>query len=130
MRYVVLLPGDESAWATATPAERTSVYRRHEDFARELARRGHQVIGGAELTHSSRARVLRVHDGTSTVTDGPFAETVEQLTGYYEIESDDPDDLIEVCAVLAGLDQRGTGAVEIRQVVDATDGPSSMDGPS
>ena len=49
-------------------------------------------------------------DGNHTVTDGPYAETVEQLTGFYIVETDDLDDLVEVCKILG----RGEGAIEIR----------------
>jgi hypothetical protein len=69
------------------------------------------VTGGSELAHSREAKVLRTDaDGNHTVTDGPYAETVEQLTGFYIIESDDLDDLVDVCKVLA----RGESAIEIR----------------
>ncbi|MGG5257737.1 YciI family protein [Phycicoccus avicenniae] len=113
MRYVVLLPGDESRWAAASAEEKLATYARHGDFAQALAARGHTITGGAELTRSTEAKVVRAGDGAVTVTDGPYAETVEQLTGYYEVESDDLDDLLEVVAVLAQPD----GAVEVRRVV-------------
>jgi hypothetical protein len=123
VRYVVLLPGDESGWAAATPEERTAVYAKHEEFSKKLAAGGHTVTGGAELTHSREAQVVRVVDGTVTVTDGPYAETVEQLTGYYEVETDNLDDLLQVVAILAGdaHDRAGMGGVEVRRVVTDED---------
>ncbi len=109
--YVVLLPGDESAWEATPQAERERVYAVHREFARTLEERGHRVTGGAELGHSREARVLRTDaDGRQTVTEGPYAETVEQLTGFYLVESDDLDDLVDVCRVLG----RGEGAIEVR----------------
>lgn len=119
MKYVVLLPGDEAAWERATPQERAATYARHEEFSRALAERGHTVTGGAELTHSRETRVVRTGPGGTTVTEGPFAETVEQLTGYYEVESDDLDDLLDCVALLAGPAHRRTGmdGVEVRRVV-------------
>ncbi len=110
--YVVLLPGDEAAWATTPDAQKQEMYAVHAEFARRLAERGHKVTGGAELAPSSEARVLRTSGtGEHTVTEGPYAETAEQLTGFYVIETADLDDLIEVCKVLG----RGEGAIEIRE---------------
>jgi len=109
--YVVLLPGDESQWEHTPPADKERMYAVHREFAQALEERGHKVTGGAELTHSREARVLRTDAaGQQTVTDGPYAESVEQLTGFYVIESDDLDDLLEVCKVLG----RGEGAIEVR----------------
>jgi hypothetical protein len=116
--YVVLLPGDESTWESTPQAEKERVYGIHREFAAALEERGHRVTGGAELAHSREAKVLRTDaEGQQTVTDGPYAETVEQLTGFYLVDSDDLDDLVDVCRILA----RGEGAIEIR----ATSGGSS-----
>ena len=113
--YVVLLPGDEAVWEAAGPEERAATYARHTEFSRLLEERGHRVTGGAELTHSRDARVVRrAPDGGTTVTEGPYAETVEQLSGYYVVESDDLDDLLELCGLLVD----GAGGVEVRTVVD------------
>lgn len=119
--YVVLLPGDETTWENATEETRSAVYARHGEFARALAERGHTVTGGAELTHSREARVVRRTDSGVTVTEGPYAESVEQLTGYYVIETDDLDDLLEVCGILAD----GDGPVEVRAAVGGADGPTA-----
>lgn len=108
--YVVLLPGDEAVWESATEEERASTYARHGEFARQLAERGHTVTAGAELTHSREAKSVRA-DG---VTDGPYAETAEQLGGFYVVDSDDLDDLLEICGVLAD----DFGGVEVRTTVD------------
>ena len=109
--YVVLLPGDEAAWEATPQEQKQEMYAVHAEFARRLAERGHKVTGGAELAPSSEARVLRTSsDGESRVTQGPYAETAEQLTGFYVVESADLDDLIEVCKVLG----KGEGAIEIR----------------
>ena len=108
--YVVLLPGDETVWENASEAERTAMYAAHGEFARLLAERGHKVTAGAELTHSRLAKTVRA-DG---ITDGPYAESVEQLGGFYAIDSDDLDDLLDVCGVLAAAG----AAVEVRTTVD------------
>ena len=108
--YLVLLPGNETAWENAPEETRAAVYAKHGEFARALAERGHTVTGGAELTHSREARVVRRTDSGITVTEGPYAESVEQLTGYYVVDTADLDDLLEVCAILAD----GDGPVEVR----------------
>ena len=109
--YVVLLPGDESEWERTPEADREAVYALHQEFAQALAERGHKVTGGSELAHSREATVLRTDAaGNQTVTDGPYAETVEQLTGFYVVESEDHADLVEVCRILG----RHEGAIEIR----------------
>jgi hypothetical protein len=111
--YAILLPGDEARWASASEEDRAAMYAKHGEFARLLEERGHKATGGAELTHSSGAKVVRSNGSGISVTDGPYAETVEQLSGFYVVETDDLDDLLEVCGVLAG-----EGAVEVRGTVD------------
>ena len=112
--YAVLLPGDETTWESATEEDRAAMYAKHGEFAAKLAERGHKVTGGAELAHSRGALVVRNGDGGVAVTEGPYAETVEQLTGFYLVESDDLDDLLQVAAMLAGPE----GGVEVRTCVD------------
>ena len=112
--YVVLLPGNESGWEAATEQQKAEMYAKHGEFARLLAERGHKVTGGNELTHSREAKVVRNGDDGIVVTDGPYAETVEQLTGYYIVDTDDLDDLLQVVGVLAGAE----GAIEVRGTVD------------
>jgi hypothetical protein len=119
--YAVLLPGDESYWDTASDDERQAGYARHEAFAKALAERGHVVTGGAELTHSRGTKVVRRAGEELTVTDGPYAETAEQLTGFYLVQSDDLDDLIEICKILSPLE----GGIEVRACVDHSAGDST-----
>ena len=117
--YVILLPGDESAWENSPPEAKEAMYAVHRRFAQALEERGHKVTGGTELAPSREAKVLHTGaDGTHTVTDGPYAETVEQLTGFYVVESEDLDDLLDVCKILG----RGESAIEIRA---AAAGPGS-----
>jgi hypothetical protein len=118
--YVVLLPGDESQWQHTPQAEKEAVYAVHREFAQALEARGHQVTGGTELAHSREAKVLHTDaDGNHTVTDGPYAETVEQLTGFYIVQSEDLDDLVDVCKILG----RGEGAIEIRAAASGGSAP-------
>ena len=110
--YVVLLPGDEAAWAATPEEQKQEMYAIHAEFAQRLAERRHKVTGGAELAPSREARVLRTSEsGEHSVTQGPYAESAEQLTGFYVVETSDLDDLVEVCKVLG----KGEGAIEIRE---------------
>jgi hypothetical protein len=112
--YVVLIPADEAAWAAASAEERAGVYDVHAEFSRLLAERGHKVVTGYELAPSATAKVVRKTADGVAVTDGPYAEAVEQLSGFYVVESDDLDDLLEVVAVLAdaesGIEVRPTAS--------------------
>ncbi|MCF4123176.1 YciI family protein [Antribacter sp. KLBMP9083] len=109
--YMVLLPSVEQSWLDATPEQKAAVYDRHREFMGMLAQRGHTMTGGSELAHSSGSKVVHA-DGS--VTDGPYAETVEQLSGFYLIRTDDLDDLLQVVAVLADAE----GPVEVRECLD------------
>lgn len=116
--YVVLLTGNEAAWETLTGEQQASVFAKHEEFARLLASRGHKLSGGQELMPSHTTRtVTKGDDGKVAVTDGPYAETVEQLGAFYLVDSDDLDDLLDICGVLAEPD----GAIEVRAAVDHSD---------
>ena len=112
--YVILLPGDEASWENATAEHKQAMYAKHEEFAKLLEQRGHRIAGGNELQSSRLGKTVRMADGTLQITDGPYAESVEQVTGYYVIDTDDLDDLLQVCGVLAGAE----GAVEVRGTVD------------
>ncbi|MGD7788393.1 YciI family protein [Propionibacteriaceae bacterium Y1700] len=110
--YVVLILGDADRWwSTMNLAERKDGYAEYERFSAELIKRGHKITGGAELHQTSEART--VQPGGKEITDGPFAETAEQVGGFYLVESDDLDDLADCCRIIANL---GDG-VEIRRSV-------------
>jgi hypothetical protein len=111
--YVVLLPDDESLWDNGTEDDHAAVYATDAEFARLLAARGHRITGGRELGHTSQTRVVRRRAKRIVVTEGPYTESVEQLSGFYFVESDDLDDLVEIAKVLL----RSHAAVEIRPVV-------------
>ena len=113
--YVVLLTGDETTWERLTAEQQASVFAKHEEFAGMLAARGHRLAGGQELMPSQTTKkITKGSDGKVAVTDGPYAETVEQLGAFYLVDSDDLEDLIEICGVLAESD----GAIEVRAAVD------------
>lgn len=115
--YVVLLPDDEAAWDAASEEERQQVYRHDEEFARLLAERGGRITGGRELTASREAWSVRARpDGTAAVTEGPYVETVEQVSGFYFVECDALDDLLVACEFLA----QKHGGVEVRPIAGSS----------
>jgi hypothetical protein len=112
--YIVLIPGNEAEWAKADEAERARVYGKHQELAKALAERGHQVTGGAELAQSAEARTVTRNGGGLKVTDGPYAETVEQLTGFYLVQTENLDDLLECVGILA----EGESKLEVRRCLE------------
>ena len=109
--YVVLLMGDAERWWDLPEEERRAGYDAHEEFTAQLVQRGHTITGGAELHRASEARTIA--PGATTATEGPWAETREQVGGFYVVESGDLDDLVDCCLVLAATGD----AVEVRRCV-------------
>jgi hypothetical protein len=112
--YVVLIPGNEDAWDRASAEDKAQMYEKHSEFAKLLAERGHKMTGGAELARSNTAKIVSGSLDDVAVTAGPYAEAVEQITGYYVIDSDDLDDLLKCVGKLA----EGGGQLEVRECVD------------
>ena len=112
--YLVLIPGDEAVWEAKTAAQRAEVFAGHARFARLLAERGHTITVTFPLEPASTARTLRRTPDGVVVTDGPYAEATEQVSGLYVIESDDVDDLVECAREIAAVE---TG-VEVRLAGD------------
>jgi hypothetical protein len=116
--YAILLIGDEEVWANATEDERVATFARHGEFVTVLEQRGHTETGGAELTHSRRTKVLHGKRASVSVTDGPYAESAEQLGGFYLVRTDDLDDLLDICGILAD----GDGVIEVRPCAPPPEG--------
>jgi hypothetical protein len=114
MKYAVLIYGDEKAWESADDETRKEMYAAHSEFSRLLEEHGHKLTGGTELRGTSSARTVRGTGESVTVTDGPFAETAEQLGGFYLVDTDDIDDVYK----LAGLISFGA-SIEIRPLVQS-----------
>jgi hypothetical protein len=112
VKYMLLICRDEPAWEALSTAERQQVYAETLALSQELTARG-QYLGGMPLHPSSSAASVRVRGGKPVVTDGPFAETREQLGGYMII---DVENLDEAIAVAARIPLARTSTVEIRPV--------------
>lgn len=112
--YVVIFPADnEAEWEAGSEVDHQATYDTDVEFVQLLKARGGSVTGGAGLAHSSKARTIkRGPSSTAIVTEGPFAETVEQLSGFYIVTCDDYDALVDAAQVLT----RAHPVVEIRPV--------------
>jgi hypothetical protein len=112
VKYMLLICRDEQVWDTLSLTERQQIYAGTLAVSEELTARG-QYLGGFPLHTSSSATSVRVRDGKRLVTDGPFAETREQLGGYMLI---DVKDLDEAIGIAGRLPLARTSTIEIRPV--------------
>ncbi len=99
MRYLCLIHFDEQALASMPPAERNALNAAHLDFNDELRQSGHFLIAEA-LDPPRSGSIVKVRNGKTTVTDGPFAETKEMVAGFYVIEAADMKEATEIAARL------------------------------
>jgi hypothetical protein len=116
MRYMLLIYADEQVW---TESERARCYAESTGLAHELSAEG-LYLGSLPLQPVSTATSVQVRDGRRIVRDGPFAETREQLGGFFLIEAKDLDEAIVIAGRIPG-GRKGT--VEIRPVVEIEDLP-------
>jgi hypothetical protein len=118
MKYMLLAYLDENAWAALSPEEQQAEMKKCEPHAKKMLAAG-KILDGAPLHPTSTATTVRMKQGKRLVTDGPFAETREQLGGYTLIEADNLDEAIDIAYGFFGdgdLDARTT--IEVRPVVD------------
>jgi hypothetical protein len=114
MKYLCTIYGDESQWSDATPEQMGEVMAAYNAFGEEAGAAG-VILGGEGLELSSAATTVRVRDGERVLSDGPFAETKEQLGGFYLLECDSLDEAIDWAAKIPGA---ATGSVEVRPVMN------------
>jgi hypothetical protein len=113
VKYLALIYGNSDNWESMSSEEQQAMRRQYRAFADDADRRG-ALVGGFELEPASTATTLRSTDNGPMVTDGPFAETKEQLGGYFLLECGSLDDAIELASKIPAA-QHG-GAVEVRPV--------------
>ena len=114
MKYMLLLIGDEDQWQNLSEDEIGEALKAYEDYGRQVMDAG-VFVAGEGLQPSGTATTLRVVDGERLLTDGPFAETKEQLGGFYVLDCKDLDEVLdwaEKCPAAA------VGTIEIRPVMD------------
>jgi hypothetical protein len=110
MKYILLIYGDEREWTSLPKDELEKVYEQHGAYGEAMTKAG-VMRGGYELQPVATATSLRFTKGKPKTYDGPFAETKEQLGGYYIIEVDTLDQAIEWAQQMPAM---GSGTVEIR----------------
>jgi hypothetical protein len=112
-RYLLLLPAPEAEWAKLPASEHELGMQNHQRFHEALAARGHRLVLGSPLEPSAEAVSMRnTGRGSALVTQGPFTESAEQIVGFYLLESDDEQDLVEVVRAFA----EGGDHVELRRL--------------
>jgi hypothetical protein len=116
MKYILLIYHDEQSWSGLTPQEQTDIYSEYGKFTEDIKASGH-YLGGSELHPASTATSVRVRDGKALTTDGPFAETKEQLGGYYLVEAKNLDDAISLAARIPSA---RTGTIEVRPLAEGS----------
>jgi len=112
MRYIALIYGDESAGAAMSPEEGQAMHTAYATYTEELAKSG-VMLGGDALQPTSTATAVAVRDGETILTDGPYAETKEQLAGFYLYECKDLDEAVSWAARIPGAK---TGTIEVRPI--------------
>jgi hypothetical protein len=113
MRYLLLIYENEAAFASLSEAEQGQVFGEYMEYSKRIRKSGN-YIGGEALEPIATATTVRVKDGKTLTTDGPFAETREQLGGFYLVEAKDLDEAI---ALAAGIPGARTGSIEVRPIM-------------
>jgi hypothetical protein len=118
MKYLCLIYDDEKVWEQMPKAEAEAMLGEYFAFSAEIGGSGH-LLAGEALQPVSTATTLRVRNGRLSTTDGPFAETKEQLGGFYLIEARD---LNEAISIAQRIPSARIGCIEVRPVVDFNKG--------
>jgi len=110
MKYMLLIHDSEKVWGTLSQDEQQQIMADYRRFSEEIKATG-QYLAGSQLQPTSAATSVRVRNGNRVVTDGPFAETREQLGGYYLVDAKDLDEAI---GLAERLPSAKLGTIEIR----------------
>jgi len=114
VRYVLLIYCNENAWDTMSADEQGAAFGGYNSLTSDLTTSG-KLAAGSALQPTSTATVVRVRDGEVLMTDGPYAETKEQLGGFYRIEAADLEDAVKWAARIPSY---GNMAVEVRPIME------------
>lgn len=113
MQYLLLIYDTEAAWNAIGEAEQKKMYGQYMELTQDLQKNG-KCKSSNQLQPVSTAATVRIRNGKKTITDGPFAETKEQLGGYYLVEAKDRE---EALAIAARIPSARLGCVEVRPIV-------------
>lgn len=112
MRYALLICTDETAMEAASPEESQASMAGYFAWQEEMGKRG-VLQGGERLRPTSDATTVQLRDGEVLTTDGPFAETKEQMGGFYLVDAKDLDEAIEIASKIPGA---RVGSIEVRPI--------------
>lgn len=112
MKYMLLIYLDEKAWSQQTESQRQEIYREYRQLIQELTDSGH-YLAGSQLQPTTDSTSVQVRNGKQLITDGPFAETREQLGGYFLVETIDRDEAVKIAGRIPSV---RVGTVEVRPV--------------
>jgi hypothetical protein len=112
MQYLLLIYSNEKEIAALNSAERTSMTAEYTEFTKGIIQAG-QFKAGDRLKPTSAATTVRVRNGQAVTTDGPFAETREQLGGYYLVDAKNLDEAIAIATRIPGA---RVGSIEVRPI--------------
>ncbi|HEX5042770.1 MAG TPA: YciI family protein [Candidatus Polarisedimenticolaceae bacterium] len=113
MKYLLLIYQDEGSWAGLSEAEQGKLFEEYMTYTRNIKKDGN-YLGGEALQPVATATTVRVRNGKTMTTDGPFAETREQLGGYYLVEAKDLDEAIQLAT---GIPDVRMGSIEVRPIM-------------
>jgi hypothetical protein len=113
MQYLLLIYHSEAGFEKTTETDRAALYQEYGQLREDLSGKG-KFLGGNQLGAATTATSVRVREGKRVVTDGPFAETKEQLAGYFLVDANDQDEAI---AIAARIPSARNGTIEVRPIV-------------
>ena len=113
MKYLLLIYENEGDFANVSEAEQGKIFQEYMDYSRGIKKAGN-YIGGEALQPIATATTVRQRNGKTLTTDGPFAETKEQLGGFYLVEAKDLDEAIKLAS---GIPAVRTGSIEVRPIM-------------
>jgi hypothetical protein len=116
MRYMLLICSREADWDALNEKERGEIFQQYTTFTDGIRKSGH-FVAGDPLAPTSSATTVRVRNGKPVTTDGPFAETREQLGGYYIVKAKDLD---EATSIAARVPSARFGSIEVRPIMEMT----------
>jgi hypothetical protein len=114
MKYLCLIYEDQSLWPKMAKSEADQFMGDYFAFTEGIKKSGH-YLGGNALQPTNTATTVRVRSGKTSTTDGPFAETKEQLGGYYLVEAKDLNDAIQVASKIPSAK---LGSIEVRPIME------------
>ena len=119
MRYMLLIYDDENQWKHMAENDSKALYAEYGKFTQDIVKSGH-FRAGDPLQPIATATTVRVRDGKRLTTDGPFAETREQLGGYYIIDAQNLDEAIAIAARIPSV---RIGSIEVRPIMEMQEPP-------